>query len=88
MNLNAGKVLKDTIYLWDFGDGETLYGANPPARTFPIGKHSVTLKIYDVKTGNIREEIFSVIVKKLVTAKKTKTPKIVPPKGEKPLVIK
>jgi len=65
-----------------------LYGVNPPAHTFFIGKHSVILKIYDIKTGNLREEIFSIIVKKLVTVKKVKVPKVVPPKIEKPLVIK
>jgi hypothetical protein len=40
-----------------------------------------------MKTGSIREEIFSVVVKKLATVKKAKVPKIIPPKIEKPLVV-
>lgn len=88
MNFTAGKAQKDTLYFWDFGDGETIYGANPPSSKFSIGKHRVTLKVFDTKTLNIREESFSVIVEKLVSIKKLKTPKTVPVKIEKPLVIK
>lgn len=88
MNFTAGKARKDTVYYWDFGNGETFYGVNPASHKFPLGKYTVTLKIFDTKTGNIREEYFSVIVQKLVSMKKAKTPKIIPTKAEKSLVIR
>jgi hypothetical protein len=88
VNFTAGKVRKDTLYFWDFGNGETFSGANPLSHKFSIGKYLVTLKIFDIKTGNLREESFSVVVEKLVSIKKAKTLKVPPMKIEKPLVIK
>lgn len=88
MNFTAGKVRKDTIYYWDFGNGETFYGANPLSHKFPVGRYTTVLKIFDTKTGNIREENFSIVIEKLMTVKKVKKPKIIPVKIEKPLVIR
>lgn len=36
VNFTAGKTRKDTVYLWDFGNDDLFYGANPLARTFSI----------------------------------------------------
>lgn len=75
------------MYFWDFGKGEIFYGANPLARTFPLGTFTVMLRILDTKTMNTREEYFHITVKKLVTVKKPKAPKTPIVKTEKPLVI-
>ncbi len=48
----------------------------------------MTLKIFDIKTGNVREEIFQIIVEKLVAMKKPEKEKVISVKYPKPLVIK
>jgi micrococcal nuclease len=88
VNFTAGKIRKGTIYYWDFGNGETFYGANPVAHKFAPGKYTVSLKIYDERTGNIREELFHIDVEKLVSVKKPKVLQIASEKTEKPVVIK
>lgn len=90
MNFTAGKTRKDTVYLWDFGNGRTFSGVNPKAQKFGFGKYSVTLKVFDIVTGDAKEEGFSVVVQKLVTVKKKKAKKtkVVKLSVEKPLVIK
>lgn len=88
MNLSAGKTRKDTIYLWDFGNGDTFYGVNPLSHKFGFGNHAVTLKIFDTKTGDLREEVFHIVVEKLVIVKKTKEPKAIPVKAENPFSLK
>lgn len=88
MNFTAGKSQKDTIYFWDFGNGQTFYGANPVSEKFLPGKHTVTLEVFNLDTFSIREEVFQVVVKKLVSTKKEKISKTVPVKKEKPIVAK
>lgn len=90
VNFTAGKARKNTVYYWDFGNGETFYGANPPAHRFPFGKYVVRLKILDTKTFSFQEERFSVVVKKLINTKKPKSPKKIAMKteNEKPLIAR
>lgn len=88
MNFTAGKVRKDTVYFWDFGSDNTFYGVNPLSHKFSIGKHRVTLRVLDIKTGDFQDENFLIVVEKLVSVKKAKTPQVVPIKIEKPLVVR
>ncbi|NDK19361.1 hypothetical protein GW819_00810 [Candidatus Gracilibacteria bacterium] len=88
VNFTAGKIRKNTVYFWDFGNGETFYGANPLSQKFLIGKYNVMLRILDTKTFDVREEYFPITVSKLGNIKNTKTQKITSVKTEKPLVIK
>lgn len=89
MNFTAGKTRKDTVYLWDFGNGETFSGANPKALKYSIGSYRILLRALDIVTGQTHEEHFTVIVQKLLSAKKPKKPKKekVVVKTEKPLTI-
>lgn len=88
VNLTAGKARKDTVYLWDFGNGTTFWGPNPLSRKFGFGSYAVTLKIFDTKTGDIREEAFRIVIERLVAVKKAEKPKALHEKVEKPLTVK
>lgn len=58
------------------------------SRKFTFGRHLVTLKIFDTRTGNIREENFLIVVEKLMSVKKVKNLKTASVKIEKPMVVK
>ena len=93
INLSAGKIRKNTVYFWEFGNGRDFYGANPLSQKFAIGKYKVHLRMLDSESGELWDEYFSIVVKKLVTAKKVKTKKpkkvkVPPVKKEKPLVVR
>ncbi|MDP2103702.1 MAG: thermonuclease family protein, partial [Candidatus Gracilibacteria bacterium] len=88
VNFTAGKVRKDTIYFWDFGDSETFYGANPKSLKFGIGTYKVSLRVLDTLTGEIHDSYFTIIVHRLVTIKKPKKPKVAKVKVEKPLSVR
>ncbi len=88
VNFTAGKTRKDTIYFWDFGNGEIFYGANPKSLTFGIGSYRISLRVLDMITGDIHDSHFTVIVHKLITVKKPKKPKVAKVKVEKPLSVR
>jgi len=58
------------------------------SQKYSIGKYRVILRILDTKNFDVREEYFSIVVKKLGSIKNTKTQKITSVKIEKPFIIK
>ena len=87
VNLTAGTAIKDLIYFWDFGNGETFYGANPKALKFTIGSHVILLRVLNSVSGEIADNRFTVTVQKLLSIKKTKTKKAVAPPIKKESVF-
>ncbi len=88
VNFTAGVPQRDFIYYWDFGNGTTHYGANPPALKYPPGKYEVILRVLDSQTLSIRDDIFYLKIDPLLTPKKNKVGRVQIQATPKPLIVK
>ena len=74
-------------FTWDFGDGSTYFGSNPPPHLYTtIGNYTITLNVVDTNTCNKADSTsFTITVSGKPTAAYTYSPQ--PPQANTPVVF-
>ncbi len=75
INLSVDSHSKEFVYEWNFSNGIKILGYNPKSIKLASWKYSVSLFALNTETGEQIHKKVDIIVKKIVSKKKTKKPK-------------